>query len=162
MRDDLTIITAPIGPTSDLDSYPTHLAIWGKGGYRTVATIFDRNAIPSLRREAGMVVWVVENETRYRLDDDLTTWVEDVSVPPVQTGDVYEETISFVPFDVNYKRAQVPRSFTGHAAATVDIWCDNNKVAVGLIKDPDGYFYAYIGAHLSPTIARAVLILSRG
>lgn len=66
--------TAPIGMTSRRDSWPTHEAIWGKGGHRSVATMAERDQIPSARREQGMTCWVLENQTKYRLSEDLTTW----------------------------------------------------------------------------------------
>ena len=47
---------APILPATDEDIFPTHDARYGKGGYRSVADIAERDAIPAARREFGMVV----------------------------------------------------------------------------------------------------------
>jgi hypothetical protein len=47
--------------------------MYGKGGYRTVATTADRDAITVQRRTSGMLVYVDGDEI-YRLGDDLTTW----------------------------------------------------------------------------------------
>ena len=60
-------ITGPISPTDTLDLYATHLASLGQGGYRSVLTLVDRDAILPLRREAGMVVYVIETQKEYRL-----------------------------------------------------------------------------------------------
>lgn len=79
-----TNVASPIAPFTDLDDYPTHLAQYGKGGYRTVSCIAERNAIPELRREEGMLVWVVSEEKLYQLRNGY--WVlfgsGDVIVPP--------------------------------------------------------------------------------
>ena len=60
-------ITGFVAPTSELDIYPSHKALYGHGGYRTVQTIIDRDAITEQRREEGMVVYVVETDTSYIL-----------------------------------------------------------------------------------------------
>lgn len=38
-------MSAPIVPASLEDTYPTHDSTYGKGGYKEVATIEDRNNI---------------------------------------------------------------------------------------------------------------------
>jgi hypothetical protein len=69
-----TNVIAPIVPFDTTDVHPSHEARYGKGGYRTVATTAERNAITSARREAGMLVYVTDDETIYSLNADLTTW----------------------------------------------------------------------------------------
>jgi len=69
-----TNIIAPVVPLDTTDVHPSHLALYGKGGYRTVATTTERDAIPSARREAGMLVWVTADSTAYQLGSNLTTW----------------------------------------------------------------------------------------
>lgn len=77
--DDLkgTKVVSAIVPTSRLDQYPTHYAEFGKGGYRSVATIADRDNIPEQRRELGMKVYVIETKTEYTLEDSLdnSNWI---------------------------------------------------------------------------------------
>jgi len=51
-------LTGVLAPTSELATYPITDPRWGKGGLRTVGTTADRDAIPQLRREEGMVVYV--------------------------------------------------------------------------------------------------------
>ena len=60
-------ISAPITPYSTLDNYPTHLAIFGKGGLRTVDTIQERNNIPEDRREEGMLVYIKSEQKVFGL-----------------------------------------------------------------------------------------------
>lgn len=78
-----TNVAAPLAPFSDADTYPTHDPIYGIGGYREVATLAARDAIPAGRRRAGMMVVVTAdsaaaNNKPWRLLADLTTW-EDAS-----------------------------------------------------------------------------------
>ena len=40
---------------------------FGKGGYRCVDTVFDRNNIPYSLRKKGMIVYVEEKEIVYKL-----------------------------------------------------------------------------------------------
>lgn len=72
-----TNVGAPIVPVDSDDTYPSHLAQYGKGGYRSVASISARNAIPDDRREEGMVVYVEADETEYQLVNGIadTDWV---------------------------------------------------------------------------------------
>ena len=44
------------------------------GGFRVVATLNARNAIPVVWRKEGMLVYVVATATAYQLEADLTTW----------------------------------------------------------------------------------------
>ena len=71
-----TNVIAPVVPFSTTDVHPSHEARYGKGGYRTVATLAERDAIPAPRREAGMLVFVTADSNAYQLGSDLTTWAE--------------------------------------------------------------------------------------
>lgn len=70
-----TPISARIAPTSELDTWATHEAKWGKGGLRTVATTVDRDTIMVERREVGMEVFVVDTASKWRLASDLVSWI---------------------------------------------------------------------------------------
>lgn len=61
-----TNVASPVIPFSDTDRFPTHLAKYGKGGYRSVADITERNQIPTERLEEGMLVWVISDSTLYQ------------------------------------------------------------------------------------------------
>lgn len=68
-------VLAPIAPSGTTDTYPTHMAAYGKGGLRTVANLAERDAIPAARREAGMLVWVDSEGVFYRLASNLADWI---------------------------------------------------------------------------------------
>lgn len=64
-----------VAPTDSTDTFPSHSEEWGRGGYRTVASISERNAISTARRKKGMKVFVDDSDKiTYRLEADLTTW----------------------------------------------------------------------------------------
>ncbi|MCX6257972.1 MAG: hypothetical protein NTW49_08785 [Bacteroidia bacterium] len=74
-------IAAPVVPYSSEDVYPSHLAIWGKGGYRTVTDITERDGIKPQRLELYMLVCTESDGKMYRLvniSDPLTpqNWEE--------------------------------------------------------------------------------------
>ena len=56
-----TVVASPIVPYSSEDTFATHYAKYGKGGFMSVSTISDRDAIPEARREEGMFVFVVND-----------------------------------------------------------------------------------------------------
>ncbi|MGM9825728.1 MAG: hypothetical protein ACI3Z8_04745 [Paludibacteraceae bacterium] len=95
-----TNLAAAIAPFTTEDTYPTHYAEYGKGGWHSVATISDRDAIPVQRRETGMVVFVQAENIPYRLTADgswerLLNDVDDslssTSTNPIQNRVVHEE-----------------------------------------------------------------------
>lgn len=82
-----TNVIAPVVPFDTTDVHPTHEAMYGRGGYRTVQTLADRDAIPMPRREAGMIVWVNALWKAYRLNDNLTGWTEILAINEPQLLD---------------------------------------------------------------------------
>src|SRR5271157_861441 len=60
-------VAAPVVPFTDADTFPTHEAIYGLGGWREVANYTARDAIPSLRQEVGMMVYVLSDQTFWQL-----------------------------------------------------------------------------------------------
>lgn len=69
-----TPVLDTIVPSSPLDTYPTHDAIYGKGGLRTVDSIEEMQSIPAARRADGMLVYVEDQQTYFQLLSDLETW----------------------------------------------------------------------------------------
>ena len=69
-----TNVAAPIVPGSTDDVFPTHDAQYGRGGYRAVANVTERDAIPAERRSAGMAVRTNDTNANWVLNADLTTW----------------------------------------------------------------------------------------
>lgn len=69
-----TQVAASIVPFTDLDTYATHDAEYGKGGFRSVDTNEKRDAIPAARKVKGMVVRV--NDTGLHWVWTGAAWVE--------------------------------------------------------------------------------------
>lgn len=61
-----TNISAPIVPYATSDSYPTHYAKYGKGGFVSLSTYSDLEAIPLERIEEGMLAYVLEEGQSYQ------------------------------------------------------------------------------------------------
>lgn len=70
-----TNVASPIAPFTSDDQFPTHDAIYGKGGQREVATIAERDAIPSARLTEGCTCYVAATEKTYRWKSNA--WVDD-------------------------------------------------------------------------------------
>ena len=69
-------ISGFVAPTDSTDIYATHDEEYGRGGYRSVATIVERDAIPVDRRKEGMKVFVRDEDKEYQLKGgiDNTHW----------------------------------------------------------------------------------------
>lgn len=93
-----TLLASPIVRGSSGDTYGTHHSILGVGGYMEVNTIAERNAIPidnvnsighdgmsSGQRRMGMLVFVYEDNTIYKLHVELSTWSGLTSTGKVST-----------------------------------------------------------------------------
>lgn len=88
-----TRVGSTVVPFTADDTYATHDEQYGKGGYRTVESIDERNSIPYARRSVGMLV-NVEKVGIFKLatnpNTDNTTdsnWVAFSNVPVVETTD---------------------------------------------------------------------------
>lgn len=62
-----TNVAAPVVPFTTDDAYPTHDALYGKGGHREVVSLVARDAIPSARLRVGMLCYVAEDGVTYQL-----------------------------------------------------------------------------------------------
>ncbi len=65
--------------TNGVASYPTHIDSLGRGGYMSLPTTIERDAIPNLRRKYGMLVFVQADGKIYKLNAPTLTnadWVE--------------------------------------------------------------------------------------
>ncbi len=79
-------------PDSQTD-IPTHYDFLGKGGYRPVATLAERDAIKPSRLSDGMVVFVKEDSTYYQLSVDVWKKVKTSGIPePDDDGKPYVRT----------------------------------------------------------------------
>jgi hypothetical protein len=75
---DGVVVRGPIVPGDTTDVYPTHLAQYGQGGYRAVADVAARDAIPAERRTLGMVVHTIGTTITWQLRGGIanTNWVQ--------------------------------------------------------------------------------------
>ncbi len=69
-----TPVSSQITPRNTRDKYPTHSEEFALGGYRSVSTIQERDAIPANRRKEGMLVYIVQDDITYILKNSL--WEE--------------------------------------------------------------------------------------
>lgn len=60
-------VPSKIVPSDSLDTYATHQDTYGKGGWRSVADVTERDAITSQRRTEGMAVAVISDGKIYQL-----------------------------------------------------------------------------------------------
>jgi len=67
-----TVIASRIVPSDSLDTYATHDADYGRGGYRSVADLAERDSIPEPRRKVGMKVFVNDVGIEYQLVGGIT------------------------------------------------------------------------------------------
>ena len=81
-----TNVASKIVPYTDSDEYATHDEKYGVGGYRTVDSVSEMNAIPAARRKEGMLVYV-KNDRYYRLNSSNT--FEDAGIGSSGGGDIY-------------------------------------------------------------------------
>lgn len=67
-----TKVTSSVVPNDSLDDISTHGEYFGAGGYRTVSTIIERDAIYDSRRVEGMLVYVLQDSIMYQLRGGVT------------------------------------------------------------------------------------------
>ena len=90
-------VHAPIVPKTTDDNYPTHIADYGKGGWRSVADNTERDNIPPDRRQLGMVVVVASPYGKW----ELTTYTLATPIPSTAWTALYESPID-VTFVINH------------------------------------------------------------
>ena len=89
-----TNVAAAIVPFTTDDVFPTHLAMYGKGGHRSVQTVANRDSIPTSRRELGMTVYVIDENKTYKLTGDInlnTGWVTNDTVAGSNTQVIFND-----------------------------------------------------------------------
>lgn len=117
-----TNVSSPIVPFTTDDEFPTHDAKYGKGGFRAVATISERDAITTYRKDPGMFVYVIATEKLYVYKND--TWVEWSSGGGggSSISEVFEFTTAATTWTIEHNLGLYP------SITTVD---DNGEVIIG-------------------------------
>lgn len=95
-----TNVASKIVPYTDSDEYATHDEKYGVGGYRTVDSVSEMNAIPAARRKEGMLVYV-KNDRYYRLNSSNT--FEDAGIGSSGGGDIYMVNTDNLNFELNIR-----------------------------------------------------------
>jgi len=83
-------VTGFVAPTDPHDLYPSHDSYYGKGGYREVVDLVDRDSIPAQRRSIGMLVYVQASDQIYKLSNGITNadWVIFLDSTPTASSNV--------------------------------------------------------------------------
>jgi hypothetical protein len=134
-----TNVVAPVVPLDTADVHPTHAAAYGLGGYRTVASDAERDAIPAPRREQGMLVFVTATGRTWRLGADLSTWTEQVAGAG-SWDDITGKPATFTPSD------------HAHGSITSDGLIGGNTVSGYFVTTSDGGELVLTGASTSRTL----------
>lgn len=71
-------VIGALEPNDLTDKYSTHSDIYGKGGFRSVASNAERDLITPARRSVGMLVYSIQEEKFYQLKGGVanSNWVE--------------------------------------------------------------------------------------
>lgn len=146
-----TQVVSHIIPTGD---FPTHIANFGRGGYKTVSSIEERDAIPVNRLTTGSIVYVVNTDTEYRatVNDNLVSWQEVkngvdedtlTSVAKLDTdGKVLESQSRAIIFRGTYENETTFNSVSGdaHPRSENAIYIDNNSGKIYFWSETSGKF----------------------
>lgn len=103
-----TNIGAGLAPFTTDDTYATHYEDYGQGGYRAVATIAARDAIPTPRLKTGMLVHVAADDTTYRLKSD-NTWEATLITTQDKLDSKAEASTTYTKAEVNSLMIQIER-----------------------------------------------------
>ena len=71
-----TNIIAPVVPGDTGDAFPTHVDIYGQGGYFSVSGIYERDNISIDRKSPGMMVYTRDDKKFWSLETGLSSWIE--------------------------------------------------------------------------------------
>ncbi len=71
-------VIGSVEPNDLSDKYPTHNELYGKGGFRSVNDLTERDVITPARRSVGMLVYCLANDKFYQLKGGIlnTNWIE--------------------------------------------------------------------------------------
>lgn len=133
-----TVVITSIVPTSTDDTYPTHHALYGKGGYRTVETLTDRDNLPADRLEEGCLVFVKSENTIYKRAG--TGW--DTLVVGGDKTYVHVQTAPNTTWNIAHGLGKFPsvtlRDEVGNPFLADVVYSDLNNLAVYLLQPVSG------------------------
>ena len=117
--------------TSGVANYPTHIDSLSKGGYMSMPTTTARDAIPTLRRKYGMLVFVEANGIIYKLNAATLANPDWVIYSLGATADVDAGTLT----GTTLKSTVTGSSLTGVGTITSGTW---SGTAVAIAKGGTG------------------------
>lgn len=139
-----TNVSSPIVPFTTDDQFPTHDAKYGKGGFRSVATTAERDAITTDRKEPGMFVYVVENEKLYVYKNNA--WVEWLSGGGGSgISEVYTFSTAATTWTITHNLGLYPSVTTVDSNKELIVgrvrYTDNNTITITFSEAVSGYAY---------------------
>jgi hypothetical protein len=139
-----TNVSSPIVPFTTADEFPTHDAKYGKGGFRAVATIDERDAITTYRKDPGMFVYVIATEKLYVYKND--TWVEWLGGGGGNSiSEVFEFTTATTTWIIEHNLGLYPSITTVDNNGDVIIgevtYASDNRIVVVFSESVSGYAY---------------------
>jgi hypothetical protein len=93
-----TAVVEAIVPYDDQLDVPTHTDTYGKGGFRVVESIAERDAIKASRRKVGMLVLVRADSVVYRLLPDQTNYAVHTTLT---ANEIFADTTAGIAGTVN-------------------------------------------------------------
>lgn len=145
-----TNLASAVVPFTTADSFPTHHAEYGKGGWRSVPTMADLATITDPRKEFGMVVYVIETAETYIWDSSTVDWKFFVkggdTTPKRQTVEhtipnlVAGQTVSF---ELEMAKSSIIYSLTLSRPAKVTAWSTVDR------DETNPYIFSATEDHLS-------------
>ena len=144
-----TLLASPVVRGSAADTYGTHHSVLGVGGYMELKTVAERNALPisdpgaltydgiaSGQRRLGMLVYVHETDTIYKLDIPYTTWN---GYNLTQKLDALENNSNWTPLDlggdISGDRIESTLTQTGHGFVIGDVIGHNGSFYLKVDSD---------------------------
>lgn len=135
-------VSAPIVPYTTDDVYPTHDSNYGRGGWHSVQTVNELNAIPAPRKANGMAVYVVENDTTYILKNNA--W-QPLVMKAVASTFTFQQAVASDRWEIQHNLDKFPSATIVDSAGTEVIgdlqYVDSNNIIITFSSSFTGTAY---------------------
>lgn len=131
-------VTGFISPSTSGDTYAVIDPIYGIDGLRSVANSVERNAVTTLRRRAGMIVYQQDNDNYYKLLPSPWTNTDSDWVVLGFSGATAEETV------VYFSASTVGQTYFNSVLPTTPTDITETKLFINGVKYRYGINYDYI------------------
>ena len=121
-----------IAPNDSADTYATHDEQYGRGGFRSVATTTERDAIPADRRKLGMEVKVLADGKKYELVGGTANanWQEVVTGGEVDPAVITQAVNNAVPTAVSSALETEVPTLINDAVKSISVSAGDFKVEI--------------------------------